>query len=87
MNSKTVSQIFPVMFQSILKPHYVYTAWLHKISPTLIVCSICFNNSIRNPREILQIIGLRTTYAKTKPLGVIMQELIPFKVDILCQQL
>jgi hypothetical protein len=48
MTSKTVSQIFPVMFQSLLKPHYVYTAWLHKISPTLIVCRICSINSIRN---------------------------------------
>jgi hypothetical protein len=41
MTSKTMSRIFPVMFQSLLKPHYVYTAWLHKISPTLIVCRIC----------------------------------------------
>jgi hypothetical protein len=40
MTSKTVSQIFPVMFQSLLKPHYVYTAGLHKISPPLIVCRI-----------------------------------------------
>jgi hypothetical protein len=29
MTSKTMSRIFPVMFQSLLKPHYVYTAWLH----------------------------------------------------------
>ena len=36
---------------------------------------------------VLQIIGLRTTYTKTKPLGVPMQELISFKVDILCQKL
>jgi hypothetical protein len=49
--SKTVSQIFPVMFQSLLKLHYVYTAWLHKISPTLIVRRICFINSIRNLRH------------------------------------
>jgi hypothetical protein len=42
---------FPVMFQSLLKPHYVYTAWLHKISPPLIVCRICFINSIRNLRH------------------------------------
>jgi hypothetical protein len=41
MPSKTVSQIFSVMFQSLLNLHYVYTAWLHKISPTLIVCRIC----------------------------------------------
>jgi hypothetical protein len=26
MTTKTVSQIFPVMFQSLLKPHYVYAA-------------------------------------------------------------
>jgi hypothetical protein len=50
MTSKTVSQIFPVMFQSIFKPHYVYTARLHKISPNLIVCRICSINFIRNPR-------------------------------------
>jgi hypothetical protein len=31
---------------------------------------------------VLQIIGLRTTYTKTKPLGVPMQELISFKVVI-----
>jgi hypothetical protein len=29
----------------------VYTAWLHKISPNLIVCRICSINSIRNPRH------------------------------------
>jgi hypothetical protein len=40
MTSKTMSQIFPVMFQSLLKPHYVYTAWLHKISPNLIVAHL-----------------------------------------------
>jgi glycosyltransferase involved in cell wall biosynthesis len=51
MTSKTVSLIFPVMCQSLLKPHYVYTAWLHKISPPLIVCRICFVNSIRNLRH------------------------------------
>jgi hypothetical protein len=34
-----------------LKPHYVHTAWLHKISPNLIVCRICSINSIRNPRH------------------------------------
>jgi hypothetical protein len=51
MTSKTVSQIFPVMFQSLLKPHYVYTSWFHKISPPLIVCRICSINSIRNPRH------------------------------------
>ena len=51
MTSKTVSQIFPVMFQSLLKPHYVYTAGLHKISPPLIVCRICSIISIRNPRH------------------------------------
>jgi hypothetical protein len=36
---------------------------------------------------VLEIIGLRTAYTKTKPLGVPMQELISFKVDILCQKL
>jgi hypothetical protein len=41
ITSKTVSQIFPVMLQSLLKSHYVYTAWLHKISPTLIVRRVC----------------------------------------------
>jgi hypothetical protein len=46
-----MSHIFPVMFQSLLKPHYVYTAGLHKISPTLIVCRICSINSIRNLRH------------------------------------
>ena len=51
MTSKTVSQIFPVMFQSLLKPYYVYTAWLHKNSPNLIVCKICSINSIRNLRH------------------------------------
>jgi hypothetical protein len=51
MTSKILSQIFSVMFQSLLKPHYVYTAWLHKISPTLIVCRICSINSIRNLRH------------------------------------
>ena len=51
MTPKTMSQIFPVKVQSLLKPHYVYTAWLHKISSTLIVCWICSINSIRNPRH------------------------------------
>jgi hypothetical protein len=51
MTPKTVSQIFPVMCQSLLKPHYLYTAWLHKISPPLIVCRICSINSIRNLRH------------------------------------
>jgi hypothetical protein len=51
MTSKTVSRIFPVMFQSLLKPHYVHTAWLHKSSPNLIVCRNCSINSIRNPRQ------------------------------------
>ena len=32
---------------------------------------------------VVQIIGLRTTYTNTKPLGV----LISFKIDILCQKL
>jgi hypothetical protein len=82
---KQCLRFFSVMFQSLLKPHYVYTAWLHKISPTLIVCRICSINSIRNLRHVLQIIDLRTTYTKTKPLGVPMQELISFKVNILCQ--
>jgi hypothetical protein len=36
---------------------------------------------------VWQITGLRTTYTKTKPLGVPMQELISLKVDILCQKL
>ena len=51
MISKTVSHIFPVMFQPLLKPQYVDTAWLHKISPNLIVCRICSINSIRNHRH------------------------------------
>ena len=39
------------MFQSLLKLHYVYTAWLNKISPTLIVCRIFSINFIRNLRH------------------------------------
>jgi hypothetical protein len=46
-----MSQIFPVMFQSLLKPHDVYTAWLHKIAPNLIVCIIYSINSIKNLRH------------------------------------
>jgi hypothetical protein len=43
---KVNPEVFPL-----LKPHYVYTAWLHKISPTLIVRRICSINSIRNLRH------------------------------------
>jgi hypothetical protein len=43
--------VYSVMFQSLLKLHYVYTAWLHKISPTLIVCRIFSINFIRNLRQ------------------------------------
>ena len=48
---KPCRRFFFVMFQSLLKPHYVYTAWLHKISPTLIVCIFFSINSIRNLRN------------------------------------
>jgi hypothetical protein len=36
--------------KSLLKPHDVHTAWLHKIAPSLIVCIIYSINSIRNLR-------------------------------------
>ena len=48
---KLFLRFFLWCFNLSLKPHYVYTAWLHKISPTLIVCRICSINSIRNPRH------------------------------------
>jgi hypothetical protein len=50
MTSKTCLRFFLWCF-NLLKPYYVYTTWLHKISPNLIVCKICSVNSIRNPRN------------------------------------
>ena len=51
MTSKTVSQIFPVMLQSLLKRQYMSTAWPHKTSLILIACKICSINAIRNLRH------------------------------------
>jgi hypothetical protein len=48
------------------KPHYVYTVWLHKISPNLIVCRICSINSIRNPRQGFANNRSKTTYTKNQ---------------------
>jgi hypothetical protein len=45
---KLFLRFFLWCFNLSLKPHYVYTAWLHKISPTLIVCRICSINCSRN---------------------------------------